>query len=336
MKLLISTGIFPPEIGGPAQYAMNLRDEFRRQGFKVQVATFGYEKKLPTGIRHGAFFFKALWHAATSDRIILLDTFSVALPTIAAARIFNKPVIVRIGGDFLWESYVERSHQRIPLNAFYKENTHFPALTYKEKAIFKITRHVLKHCAFYAFTTEWQLELWKEPYALQAAKSKIVTNFMGKKLPSFEPERKIFLWAGRPIFLKNISMLKEAFEAAQEIDSSIALECIQAPQEVLQAKIAQCYAVIVPSLSEVSPNLILDALRHSKPFIVTKHNGLSAQLEGCGISIDPLDKNDIKDKILLLANEDAYAKERKKVEQFSRTHSWQEIADEYKSLFTTL
>jgi hypothetical protein len=61
MKILIATGIYPPKIGGPAQYALNLKNEFEKMGHGVRVKTYGIEGKLPTGFRHLFFFFKIIY-----------------------------------------------------------------------------------------------------------------------------------------------------------------------------------------------------------------------------------------------------------------------------------
>src|SRR3989344_8972792 len=58
MKILITTGIYPPKIGGPAQYALNLKESFERMGHFVYIKTFNIENSLPTGIRHIFFFIK--------------------------------------------------------------------------------------------------------------------------------------------------------------------------------------------------------------------------------------------------------------------------------------
>ncbi|OHA54130.1 MAG: hypothetical protein A2Z62_00105, partial [Candidatus Terrybacteria bacterium RIFCSPLOWO2_02_42_20] len=52
LNILICTGIYPPDIGGPAKYAKNLTDEFSRNGNKVKVLAYGMEKKMPIGARH--------------------------------------------------------------------------------------------------------------------------------------------------------------------------------------------------------------------------------------------------------------------------------------------
>src|SRR3989344_3417186 len=77
MKILIATGIFPPHIGGPAQYAKNLQIEFEKLGHEVKVATYTVERKLPTGIRHLFFFFKILPKTFWADAVVALVTFSV-------------------------------------------------------------------------------------------------------------------------------------------------------------------------------------------------------------------------------------------------------------------
>ena len=104
MRVLITTGIYPPQIGGPAQYAKRLAEAFVGHGQEVSVATYGRLLYLPTGVRHFFFFFLILpkvWRAAV---VLALDTFSVGVPR--CQENFGK------SGDpyrwrFLWEGYVE-------------------------------------------------------------------------------------------------------------------------------------------------------------------------------------------------------------------------------------
>ena len=70
--------------------------------------------------------------------------------------------------------------------------------------------------------------------------------------------------------------------------------------EVLE-EIKKCYAVVLPSFSEDSPNFILEAISFGKPFILTKDNGYYEKLEDIGLFIDPFNTDDIKNKILFLS-----------------------------------
>ena len=133
MKILITTGIYPPDVGGPATYAKNLKEEWEKIGYRVKVVFFGLEKKLPTGLRHLYYFFRLLPEITTVNFILILDTFSVGLPALAAAKIFRKKTILRTGGDFLWEQYVQNHQADIILSDFY---TQHPKLNFKEKVIF--------------------------------------------------------------------------------------------------------------------------------------------------------------------------------------------------------
>ena len=61
MKILIATGIYPPDIGGPAQYARGVEEAWKKEGHEVKVLAFRLERKIPTGIRHLYYFFRVLF-----------------------------------------------------------------------------------------------------------------------------------------------------------------------------------------------------------------------------------------------------------------------------------
>ena len=333
MKILIATGIYPPDIGGPAQYAKNLKEEFLRLRNSVVVLTYTVEKKLPTGIRHLVYFFKVLFNIGGADFILILDTFSVGLPAILASRFFRKKIIIRTGGDFLWESYVERTGDMIPLSQFYKRK---PTLSLKERIIYILTKYILNHVDALVFSTAWQKELFIREYGISSKKTHIIENYYGNKMLSVEPAVKNFVWAVRPLKLKNGDLLKKAFEEARKENLDIVLDVGTLSYDKLLDKIRTCYAVILPSISEISPNFILDAIRLNKPFIMTKETGFYEKLKEIGIFIDPLDEDDIKNKILYIANIDYYREYKQRIAHFSFTHPWQEIANEFLVVYKTL
>jgi len=164
----------------------------------------------------------------------------------------------------------------------------------------------------------------------------IIENFYGEKFLSQEPQEKNYVWAVRALKLKNGTLLKEAFLEAQKENPEIILDAGQVSHHELNDKITNCYAVILPSLSEVSPNVILNALRFNKPFILTKDTGLYEKLKDVGVFVNPLNKDDIKNKILLLADEKHYQEYRQRVTSFTFTHSWQEIVNEFLAIYKGL
>ena len=91
MKIVIATGLFPPDVGGPAQYAKHLFDEFEKQGHRVKVLSYAHEHSLPQGIRHVFYLIRLFSVLRGVDVIFALDTFSVGLPAVIAGFFSGKP-----------------------------------------------------------------------------------------------------------------------------------------------------------------------------------------------------------------------------------------------------
>ncbi|MBM3272681.1 glycosyltransferase family 4 protein, partial [Candidatus Kaiserbacteria bacterium] len=172
MKIIIATGIFPPEVGGPAYYSAALRDALEVQGHEVRVVLYGRLKKLPPGVRHLGYFLKLMRHARWAEGIIAFDTFSVGLPAAVAGMLTQRPVVARIGGDFMWEMYTERTKDLIALPQVYEHRERWSA---KERSNFRIQRWVIQHVDL-AFTCMWMRDIWARVYALDEAHVHVVEN----------------------------------------------------------------------------------------------------------------------------------------------------------------
>ncbi len=336
MKIIIATGIYPPDIGGPAQYAKHLKEEFEAQGHRVKVLTYRLERKLPTGIRHFWFFLRCLWTLPGADFLVALDTFSAGLPAVAAAKIFGKKIIIRVGGDFLWEWYVERTGDLVLLKDFYK--TRMAKLNAKEKIVFKFSRWTVKNASRLVFSTDWQRKIWLPFYGFDEAKTKIVENYYGPKELSFLSTEKNFLTGARLLKLKNATRLAEVFDKVKVKirNAKIVYDDTTKPFERFMDKIAHCYAVVLVSLGDVSPNMILDAIRHNKPFILTRETGFYDKLKDVGLFVDPENIDEIAEKILYLADEKNYEECQKKIENFNFTHTWRDIANEFLAIYSEI
>lgn len=325
-KILIATGIYPPAIGGPAEYAKNIEEVWRKEGYKVTVKYFSFEHKLSSGLRHLYFLLKSLPAIISADFILVLDTFSVALPVTIGCRILNKKYTIRTGGDFLWESYVERTKKKVLLKDFY--NIELSNLSKKENFIFKLTKWVLKNADKIIFSTEWQRNIWQSPYSIDISKTKVVENFCGEHISNQGYGSKTFVGATRDLVWKNLDTLKEVFADREIIELGAKLDTETSNYDEFTRRIQEGYAVILASLGDISPNMILDAIRHNKPFIVTKEVGIYARIRDIAIFVDPLDKEEIKEKVLWLLDEQNYNDQVQKIQNFNFRHSWQEIANE--------
>ena len=117
MKILIATGIYPPDIGGPATYSKIIGEELTRRGHSIVILTYGncndpgvvcVSRKIPKGLRHAVYFLKTIWHGARADIIFAQDPVSVGLPSSLAAILLRKKFIVKIVGDYAWEQGMQR------------------------------------------------------------------------------------------------------------------------------------------------------------------------------------------------------------------------------------
>ncbi len=122
MNILIATGIYPPDIGGPATYTKTVAEEFTRRGHIVSVVTYvdvtagasafyrvrRVARTLPKGIRHVAYFFAVLKGGMQADIIYAQDTVSAGLPALFAAFLLRKRFAVRVTGDYAWEQAMQR------------------------------------------------------------------------------------------------------------------------------------------------------------------------------------------------------------------------------------
>ena len=327
MRILISTGIYPPQIGGPAQYAFNLKKSFESMGHTVTVKTFGIEHKLPTGIRHIFYFIKILPSVLLSNKIVVLDTFSAGFPTVLLAKIFGRETLLRTGGDFLWERYTERNKKKVLFKDFY--NTERQYFSLYEKIIFWVTKFTLKNASRVIFSTSWQMNIFSNAYDLEPRRLRIIENFYGVKEVSSEPSSRTFLASTRKLVWKNLDMVKKAFDRVRDSyrDADVFLD--ELPYESFLNKMKESYAVVLLSLGDISPNMILDAMRLNKPFICTKENGLMDRIAGVGVYVDPLNEEEIIEVIKYLLIPENYKKEKQKIESFNFTHTWDEIAKEF-------
>lgn len=120
-KILIATGIYPPDIGGPASYSKALFEEFPKKGISVEILSFGEVRFLPKIIRHIFYFLKTIFRARGCDVIYAQDPVSVGLPAMLASKILRKKFILKIVGDYAWEQGVSRFGVKDLLDEFSKK-----------------------------------------------------------------------------------------------------------------------------------------------------------------------------------------------------------------------
>jgi len=116
-RVLITTGIFPPEIGGPATQIERLAGDLATAGFSIDVLTYGapvkkarlfnlfvVSKNWPVPLRHFFYGLKAFWLARRADSIYTTDLYSPGFYSMLVAKFWRRKFVVRFAGDSAWET----------------------------------------------------------------------------------------------------------------------------------------------------------------------------------------------------------------------------------------
>lgn len=324
MKIVLAASIYPPEIGGPATYAKGLKDALEKMGHIVALEVFS-AVKYPSGIRHAIYTWRLIRTARDADMLLAFDVLTTGLPAAIAKRVTAVPTYARIGGDFLWERYVERTGHLVTLPEFYEARAKWGG---KERFLFKLISFVLNSIDV-AFSSAWQRNLWQRAYALSDARTHVIENAIPERLIAEQGAAKNFLHYGRELALKNSPMLHRAFGRVKRSHPEISLEEGSVPQAELLTRIRKGYAVVLPSLSDVTPNYILDAIRCGTPFLLTKHSAYADRYKDFGVIVDPMSEESIVGGLERLLDPSEYARMRTAIASYTEVRTYEDIAREF-------
>ncbi len=215
--VLIATGIFPPQIGGPATYAKLLADALPERGVNVIVESFGEVLSFPKIVRHFVYGAKLFWHGRKANTFFVQDTVSVGLPALIVSKILRKKMILRVPGDYAWEQGVQRFEVKESIDEFQDKKT---------KGVLGFLRSIQKFVATHADTVIVPSEYFKSvvlKWGVLDSKLRVVYNgiekFVYKEGVALEAQKDGFaiLTAGRMVPWKGFKELVYAFKDIKEV-----------------------------------------------------------------------------------------------------------------------
>lgn len=308
MRILLATGIYPPQIGGPATQVKTLFEGLSKEDNEVKVLTFG-DLKIP-GVdivsrdklfltRYLKFFWRTL-KLVKKEKIELIyafDLFSVGLPC-ALVKILIPRVkfIIRLGGDYGWEKAVQKGRFLGSLKDYYAHNEP----NFVENVVSNL---VIKRADFLIFNASVLRDLYLKYRRVSSSKSTIIPNaraeFEFRKTNFTRKEKLKILFAGRIIAIKNLKRLIDAFDSLRtESFKEIILEIFgdgpekqslelyvrnkhltdkvkfldRLGREDLLKEMDSCDIMVLVSLTEVNPNFAIESLVLGKPIILTNQS----------------------------------------------------------------
>ncbi|QQG46186.1 MAG: glycosyltransferase family 4 protein [Candidatus Niyogibacteria bacterium] len=283
MKILISTPLFPPDIGGPATYSKVLAEEFPKYGVNVEVLSFGGVRHLPKIIRHAVYFCRVFWRARKADIIFAQDPVSVGFPSALASMILRKPFILKVVGDYAWEQGVNRFGVKELLDEFL--NTPHG---WRIEFLRRVERFVANRARAVIVPSRY-LKSVVEKWGIESGKIKVIYNSVQLRYIEVEKEKvrkesdlagKILVSVGRLVPWKGFEMLIGIMpEISKKYPDTKLLIIGSGPEEsALKAKSYQLKAN-VQFLGNLPHEQVLKYLRAADIFLLnTGYEGFSHQI----------------------------------------------------------
>ena len=144
MKSLIVTGIFPPEIGGPATFTVAFSKWLESHGYEATILTLNPQKR--SNIKNGVIYIPRLkpkifrflfvsWRILREFKSVdsILAT-GLHEETGFALHLIRKKSIARIVGDPVWERATNGGRTTLSVNEF--QNSKLDLSCKKKKVIF--------------------------------------------------------------------------------------------------------------------------------------------------------------------------------------------------------
>ena len=188
MKILLTTPIFPPEIGGPAIYTREISGRLMKKGHQVRVVAFTDAEPevkdiaiIPVRLSYGLLgslrrqlrlFFTILRAAREVDLLYAQGAVVVGLCSLVVGRLLKKPVVVKFVGDVAWEQAVNAAKT----NKFLEEFLSQPEGGFYIKLIMRIQRFVFHHANKVITPSNYLKNILVKFYQVPASKIEVVYN----------------------------------------------------------------------------------------------------------------------------------------------------------------
>jgi len=188
MKILLTTPIFPPEIGGPATYTYEISRRLAERGHDVSVVTFADTKPevkdikvIPVRLnyrflgslrRQSRLFFTILSAVRGMDLLYAQGAVVVGLCSLVIGKLTRKPVLVKFVGDVAWEQAVNTGKTKKSLEDFLGQ----PEGGLYIKLIMKIQKFVFHRADKIITPSHYLKKLLEQFYQVPDSKIEVVYN----------------------------------------------------------------------------------------------------------------------------------------------------------------
>ena len=207
-KILLVTGIYPPDIGGPAQFTFSFANWLKKKGYAVTIITLTNNENIK---KKGNFFYISrkkfyVFRLLETIRLILRlkKKFDVVLASglhfecSLASFFIRKNFFFRVAGDKAWEYSIEKKITKINFDD-YQVSNNIKFYFYKSIRNFYLKRcHAIIVPSKYLLNVVRQWKLKKNIYHINNA------SLISKNKKNIVIRKKIILTVSRLVSWKNI------------------------------------------------------------------------------------------------------------------------------------
>jgi len=339
--LVIATGIYPPQIGGPATYSKLLHDEIPKRGWEVSVVNFGDVLRYPKLIRHGVYAFRLYKVLRNNSIVYAQDPVSVGLPVNIICKATRREYVLKIVGDYAWEQGKQRYGVFDDLDTFSKKGGYGLKVAFLKY----IQTYVARHARDIIVPSEY-LKGIVSNWGVNPNTINVVYNAVTDidVEDTIQLDGFVVLTAGRLVPWKRIDKVIEACSGVKDARLLVAgdgperdrLENMSEgrniditflghlEQKVLWNYIKACDVFILNSSYEGLSHILLEVMKIGTPIVASRAGGNAEVIEDGvnGILVDGDDIEELKESIERMKDKDTVSSfveaGLKKSEMFSR------------------
>jgi|GEM_PF-5063113 glycosyltransferase involved in cell wall biosynthesis len=324
MRIVLATGIYPPDTGGAATAALGIIQEAKQAGISYDIVCYGrtasdiHEVRINHPLR-AVRYFKFLWSLnslvkSSEDIVMCTDIISAGLPALILRFFRRFHLCIRFGGEKHWENMAIKMNNPPTLSEFWGRGDTFVSMLYRYNyrlffwlADVVIVNSVFLKSALNRITPlpESKTRVVENIAQLTCLDEKIRSN---ATLPDKDHRLKI-VYVGRFLKWKNLEMLIDVlleleangayfqFDVYGEGDQrmlyqdkvkasgAIRIREPVAPEDV-RTILKQYDVFVMPSVTETYSFAALEALCENIPVLITSEGGLNTGLNGV-VRINP-------------------------------------------------
>ncbi|MGH2971980.1 MAG: glycosyltransferase family 4 protein [Gaiellaceae bacterium] len=304
MKVLVVSGIWPPDVGGPASHAPDVADFLHERGHHVEVVTTAWtppaptpypvhwvSRSLPKGLIHARC---AVLVAARAARAATVYTTGMFGRSFAGATAARKPYVVKLTADPAFE----RARRR---GVVVGDVDEFQQRSGARLAVLRLARDVELRRAAHVFCPSDYLRTLAVGWGVPAERVSVVPN-PAPRLPELKPREELrrsfdmngatLAFAGRLSPQKSLELAFAAVDAVDGVSLLVAgdgderarLEAVAGPRVRFlgaqpRKRVLELFraadASILSSSWENFPHTVVEALAAGTPVIATDVGGVA-------------------------------------------------------------